>query len=356
MKCTKAFTKDLDTKVTKTKLARAGKGIYNRHNGKAYRVIIHYNTYIKIVEENIKILNRYEDGYVVMVKPNQYFNNNGEVQKSFHKSLKLGKNSFLYFESSNDWKKYEKYCKNFKPVYELHTGDGCKEPHDEQWIGEIAKFIPNAQPPQYSLICTSGDDKKRTPEEKEEHKNLQNKYGNKFGKIPKQAGLGNLDIDYASREDLEKICYQLSLMIFKVSGMKEELIKRDQNLTISKINEVEKHVIDFCEKNNLYDIKKLSEIRAINKKGIPLCPLCLEELNAQSFFEKKKQDEGRETTHNTQAQIHLMHIEPLRPMKFNHRVYNLGWGHEFCNKIQGERSIKDTLDDLRRILKKQDSF
>jgi hypothetical protein len=43
-------------------------------------------------------------------------------------------------------------------------------------------------------------------------------------------------------------------------------------------------------------------------------------------------------------------------MKFNHRVYNLGWGHEFCNKIQGERSIKDTLDDLRRILKKQDSF
>ena len=92
-------------------------------------------------------------------------------------------------------------------------------------------------------------------------------------------------------------------MIFKVPGMKEELIKRDQNLTISKINEVEKHVIDFCEKNNLYDIKKLSEIRAVNKKGIPLCPLCLEELNAQSFFEKKKQDDAKQKIKILEKQI-----------------------------------------------------
>ena len=356
MECTKAFTKDLATKVIKTKLARAGKGIYNRHNSKAYRVIIHYITFKKILEQNIEILNKYEDGYVVMVKPNQYFKDNGEVKEDFHESLKLGKNSFLYFESSHDWKKYSKFCKNFKPVYELHTGDGCKEPHDEQWIGEIAMFIPNAQPPQYSLICTSGDAKKRTPNEKKEHEKLQNKYKKKFGKIPKQAGLGNLDIDYASRDNLEMICYQLSLMIFKVPRMKEELMKRDKDLTISKINNVEKHVVDFCKKNKLYDIEKLSLVRAVDKKGTPICPLCLEELEAESFFEKKKQDEGREVAHNTQAQIHLMHIEPLRPMKFNHRIYNLGWGHELCNKIQGERSIKETLEDLRRILNKQDTF
>ena len=45
-----------------------------------------------------------------------------------------------------------------------------------------------------------------------------------------------------------------------------------------------------------------------------------------------------------------MHIEALASRKFNHRPYNLGWGHQHCNTIQGPKSIEKTLERLREIL------
>ena len=48
-----------------------------------------------------------------------------------------------------------------------------------------------------------------------------------------------------------------------------------------------------------------------------------------------------------------MHIEALAPGKFNHHTYNLGWGHKHCNTIQGQYSINETLNNIKRILKNQ---
>mgnify|MGYP001256296801 CR=1 FL=1 len=36
---------------------------------------------------------------------------------------------------------------------------------------------------------------------------------------------------------------------------------------------------------------------------------------------------------------------------FNHRTYNLGWGHMHCNAIQSDNTIDETLEELKRILK-----
>ena len=104
-----------------------------------------------------------------------------------------------------------------------------------------------------------------------------------------------------------------------------------------------------CE---ILDFEKLGEIRALDEiNHYPICPLCLDELDARSFFENAEQDEGREEEDNTKKEIVLMHIDALAPGKFNHRTYNLGWGHKHCNTIQGSASIDEALENLKKILK-----
>ena len=349
MKCTDAFTYELKKKIDKTREGRGGNGIYKRRNSRSYRVIIHYNTYLKILKNNKKILDHYKRGYVVRVKPDQYFEKNGEIKKNFHKTLELGKNAFLYFKNINDWNKYKSYCSDFEEVAELYTKSETVN-NNEQWTGKFCKFITNTTPQEISLICSSGT---KTNEQIEEFKKLKDTYGKN---IPKQAGLGNYDYDYASEDEIKNVCYQLSMMIFGVPKMKTELKSLTPNLTDAKIKKVEKHIIDFCKSKKLYDLKKLENIRALNKKDhLPICPLCLEKLDAKSFFEVAQQDEGREEEDNTQSEIVLMHIEALAPGKFNHRTYNLGWGHKDCNTIQGPKSISETLNYLQRILKRNKS-
>ena len=347
MNCTDVFTTELKKKIDKTKEGRGGKGIYKRRNSRSYRVIIHYSTYLKILKKDKKILNNYERGYAVRVKPIDYFDKKGNRKKNFHNSLELGKNAFLYFKNINDWNKYKSYCTNFQQVAELFTRNENIN-NEEQWIGEYCKFITNTIPQEISLICASGT---RTNTHETEFQKLKKKYGIN---IPKQAGLGNYDYDYASENEIENVRYQLSMMIFRVPKMKDELKLLLPELNDKKIKDIENHIINFCKKNKLYDLNKLSKIRALNKKDlVPICPLCLEKLNAKSFFEIATQDEGREEEDNTQSEIVLMHIEALAPGKFNHHTYNLGWGHKHCNTIQGQYSINETLNNIKRILQNQ---
>ena len=45
-----------------------------------------------------------------------------------------------------------------------------------------------------------------------------------------------------------------------------------------------------------------------------------------------------------------MHVEALRSGKLNHRPYNLGWGHNYCNLVQGDKDISETLISIKEIL------
>jgi hypothetical protein len=348
MNCTDAFTKKLKKKITKTREARGGGGIYKRRNKRSNRVIIHYNIYKKIIKEDIKILDLYKRGYAVRVKPKEYFKENGEAKDDFEKSLKLGENAFLYFKTRDDWDKYIKYCSKFNEVAELYTKSKEVE-NNKQWIGEYCTFIKNKDPQEISLICTTGSEKKN-PKYKKKLIKLQKKFENI--KLPKQAGLGNFDYDYADENEIKNVEYQLSMMIFRSKGIEKELLNRSSKITDKKIKKAKDHINEFCKKNYLDDIKKLAELRALDFKNFePICPLCLKKIEAEMFFKGSEQEEGREEEDNTQSEIVLMHISGLKPMKLNHRIYNLGWGHKDCNTIQGDKSISETLEYLQNILR-----
>jgi len=53
----------------------------------------------------------------------------------------------------------------------------------------------------------------------------------------------------------------------------------------------------------------------------------------------------------TVTQINLFHIKELRYGAYNHRPYNLGWGHHHCNVVVKDSGIMETLAWMHRIVK-----
>ncbi|MBO7411125.1 MAG: BstXI family restriction endonuclease, partial [Ottowia sp.] len=90
--------------------------------------------------------------------------------------------------------------------------------------------------------------------------------------------------------------------------------------------------------------------RILNAAGHTICPLCLEELSSQGFFNRLAQAEGRETPDLTVTQLNLFHIRELRYGTLNHRPYNLGWGHHHCNVVVKDAGILHTLEWMRSVL------
>lgn len=83
-----------------------------------------------------------------------------------------------------------------------------------------------------------------------------------------------------------------------------------------------------------------------------ICPFCLSPISGHSFMTKISQMEGREVQDLTVTEISLFHIEELRPGLFNHRPYNLGWGHHHCNVIVKDSGILPTLAWLREVIQR----
>jgi BstXI restriction endonuclease len=54
----------------------------------------------------------------------------------------------------------------------------------------------------------------------------------------------------------------------------------------------------------------------------------------------------------TVTQLNLFHIDELRIGKFNHRPYNLGWGHHHCNIVVKDAGIIDTLIWMNQVIER----
>ena len=107
-----------------------------------------------------------------------------------------------------------------------------------------------------------------------------------------------------------------------------------------------------CIRRNFLDFDRLEELGVWNKEtNEAICPLCHKPVYAEEFFDDVLQAGGREVPDNTQKYIVLMHVDALRSGEFNHRPYNLGWGHNFCNQIQGDKDISETIIAIEEILK-----
>jgi len=364
-------------RIRKTKEGRQGNKIYNRRNRRDYRVLIQYNIWNSLIDNPSKkeFLDKFEEGYVVLVKPETYFGNNyPEKSDDLNEKFKLGHNGFIFYTLKEDYDDYTPLSE-WEEVFELNN----KGNRDfNTWAGDYALNIKNGKKGnKISLICKTN----HSQGEKSEIKKIMKERFN-LDSYPKQCGLGNYDYDYANPETIEDVKYQMSYLLLNSKSKKNESfpeyiynnydhvknekedtktfkkhMKEDKETYIKNFEAEFKLFTEECERRNLLDFDELYELGVWNKEtSEAICPLCKKPIYAEEFFEDVKQQEGREVDDNTQKSIVLMHVDALRPGKLNHRQYNLGWGHNYCNLIQGDKDISETIGAIEGILESNRKF
>lgn len=370
-KMSKVLPYKITKKINKTGEARSGAEIYKRRNSRSYRGLMQYVTWNKLVTGVItpNVLDQYNKGCLVWLSPKEYFGTNyPNRSNSLNPAFILGETGFVYYSNIEEYRTYPP-LQNWKELYELNT-QGKKE-NDDTWIGDYCLNIKNTNPKKISEICKDAEAKKS----KAEICAILHQYGIEMdeNEIPGQCGIGNYDYDYADNDMIEKVKLQMLYMILACedsegANFREYLKDNYETLLVANKDTTFKRNIESqnydalynaffnelkqeCIEKGLLNFEELQQVNAwdtnINR---PICPLCSKPMVAKNFFEEIEQAEGRRVQDNTQRAIVLMHINALRSGKLNHRTYNLGWGHNFCNAIQGDKDIEDTIAELRRIV------
>lgn len=368
-------------KLDKTQEARSGSEIYKRRNNRNNRTLMQYVTWDKQDTGTIpNILNQFSSGYIVMISPRDYFGDNyPNPSNDLNPNFILGKTGFVYYSRISEFRDYPPLA----TWHELVELDTQSTPSNPNWCGDYALNIKNTKPPKISFICQNAKKGIEATNKRNSVKNyIQTNYPSIpqsiLDSLPQQSGIGNYDYDFATTEMQFKVKLQMSVLLLScvsrngidfpqyiINNSTDIICSKDTAAFKTKLSVPTKYISDFhemydalinyCISQNLLDYNILEQISAVNHSTNTICPLCRNKLFLEEFFEEILQVEGRQVFDNTQREIVLMHINALQPGLLNHKIYNLGWGHNYCNLIQGDKSLNDTIEELRRILASYDA-
>jgi hypothetical protein len=315
-----ALPRLLKSKIYKTGQTRGADDdvIFQNRVNRNGTVLIPYNCFniCKIAPDNDGI---FESGYIVLISPEEYFG-----IKDFEKNLKnkgiiLGVNALLFYYSRYQWNSFNPTQRGFKPANARTTNLG----------GQYVARVP---------ATTSNDDEK-----------IQHGFTSNTLK-----GAGIRVYEYASSKMIILCQIQLEYLFWQCYD--SELILQNQGMGISDITTRREYIEEEAKKLGLDDTNKLISSRILNENNNAICPLCLEEISALGFFSKVLQAEGREVMDLTVTQLNLFHIQELRIGKFNHRTYNLGWGHHHCNTVVKDTGIDETLIWMNQVIERNKKY
>lgn len=306
----------LNSKIYKTGQTRGSDDdvIYQNRVNRNNTALIPYSLFSACINEETKP-DFYENGFIVLINPEDYFGIKGFEENLEKQGLKIGENALIFYYSRKQWNDYNPHSLKLNPANSRSNPLG----------GQYVARVPDT---------TSANDKK-----------IREGFNTSSLK-----GAGIRVYEYANsqtikdcREQLEFIywlCFD-SLEVSVEHGMTEEDAKKRKTENAKKVNEL-----------SLDDMDHLHHKRIINSEGKTICPLCLEEISANGFFSKVLQAEGREVSDLTVTQLNLFHINELRTGVFNHRPYNLGWGHHHCNVVTKDSGIEETLKWMTEVIKR----
>jgi hypothetical protein len=259
----------------------------------------------------------YEHGFIVLVKPEHYFETPNFAKILEDKGLRLGENTLLFYETREQWNRLNPQHQNWQPATNRIAPLG----------GEYVARVP-ATTSQKSGKINQG-----------------------FTSTGKK-GAGIRVYEYAHRDTIQKTMLQLEWFYWQCYDAQAVSIaqgmKSDDALKRATI------IQQRCEQAQLADRTELQAARILNRHGQTICPLCLEPLSATGFYNRMEQAEGRDVPDLTITQLNLFHINELRIGQFNHKPYNLGWGHHHCNVVTKDMGIFDTLSWMAQVVDKNE--
>ncbi len=306
----------LKSKIYKTGQTRGADDdvIFQNRVNRNSTVLIPYDFYISI-NEALGNKGKFENGFIVLINPLEYFSKENFENEMLSKGLKLGKNALLFYETRHQWNDYNPISRKLKPATKRTQPLG----------GSFVARVPST---------TSSGDKKIS-------------YGFNISKLK---GAGIRVYEYASKEVMKDCQNQLEYLFWLCIDSKQ--VALEAGMTLESIELRKSHIEGICKDRKLANHFLLKENRIIDNDGNTVCPLCLEKLKGIGFLSRLAQAEGRIVPDLTVTEINLFHIKELRTGFFNHKPYNLGWGHHHCNVVCKDSGIIDTLKWMKVIVDK----
>jgi hypothetical protein len=258
----------------------------------------------------------YDGGFIVLLSPSDFFDNPKITEDLAAKGLSLGTNALVFYETREQWDK--------------------NNPEELEWKIATRRTAPLGGHYVARVPATTSKDKAKA-------KSII--VG--FHKT-KPKGAGIRVYEYASKTTIVKCRLQLEVLFWLCGDSEHVAVVNGMTKADAILRKAS--IIAQCKELGLFDVARLTKARILNSKGQTICPLCLEELSGQGFFNRVAQAEGREVTDLTITQLNLFHISELRFGVLNHRPYNLGWGHHHCNVVVKDSGILETLEWMQQVL------
>ena len=299
----------LSGKIHKTGQTRGADddAIFQNRVSRSSTVLIPYS------EWHIEYANlNFEEGYIVLVPP-KFIDKRDELAAN---GIRLGENGLLFYETRADWVAFNPEAKNLQPANSRTAPLG----------GEYVARVPATTAKEGSDVIRRGFSTKK----------------------PKGAGIRFYE--YADKETISLTRLQLEAIFWLCedsiqatvnAGMKEDAAKRCKEASLQK-----------CEAKGLLEYDRLRSMRILDNQNFTVCPLCLQRLHGADFMKRMSQMQGREVPDLTVTEVSLFHIHELRPGEFNHKPYNLGWGHHHCNVVVKDSGIAPTLQWMISVIER----
>lgn len=302
----------------KKKLVKAGfatprggaKGAYQNHVVRSNQVIIPFEKY------RLAPLNAYEDGYVVRLLPEQYFESAGVAKPVFlhpDSPIQVGSNAFVLYRTHAAYKQFpplvEWKIRHLEKGEEIATKRG-KGIHDR---GHYVLRISTA----------SADE----------------------GKLVDGAPQGLFAPEYADQETNYLCTCVLAWLIIHTGGS-------------PYVTTEASHLKAILAQAGLFDESRY-EYKGVLRHGLCSCPLCLRLIRYEqlheivSFEDSVGNDNASEQVEGATRStiVNLFHILPLRYDSIRHIPENVAWGHAVCNTRLGQRPCHSLAELMETDLK-----
>ena len=306
--------KAVDTKIYKTGQTRGADDdvIFQNRVSRNSTVLIPYKDYT-LCKKAPSNLGKYENGFIVLIKPEEYFDKNTKFALEKEK-LVLGKNLLVFYETRAQWKDYP-ILKGWKPA------SSRQNPLRGQYVARIPATTSEGESKIIEGFTTS-----------------------------QMKGAGIRVYEYADDATIKACKIQLEYLFWSCKD--SDILIKQKGLDREQVNKRVSFIKAEAKKLKLDEHEKLVRARIVDKDGYTICPLCLKHISAIGFCDRIQQAEGREVPDLTVTEVSLFHIQELRTGEYNHRPYNLGWGHHHCNVVVKDAGIQPTLDWMKEVLKR----
>ena len=303
----------LDRKIYKTGQTRGADDdvIFQNRVGRNSTVLIPYGLWTQC---RPTLPQFYENGFIVLISPAEYFAIQNIAAQLVEQGLTLGVNALVFYETREHWTAYNPDALHWTPATQRTNPLG----------GQYVARVP---------ATTAAENGAKI---------------NRGFTVTAMKGAGIRVYEYASTTTIDHCRQQLEALFWKCRDA--DAVAVANGMTVAQAAARKATNLAKCQQHGLLDVARLTQARMLNAAGYTICPLCLDKLSGQGFFNRMEQAEGREVPDLTVTQLNLFHIQELRYGVLNHRPYNLGWGHHHCNVVVKDAGILETLEWMRGIL------